>query len=142
MPGKYVALSYGTNDANNAAAGDPTVAAKFYNNYVTMVQAVLAAGKTPVVPTIPWARTANIQANGPALNAKIQELYAAYPQVVRGPDLWTFFQQNPHLISGDNLHPSEQGYAAYRQQWAEHVLATTYAGARPPTPEAEAPPAP
>ena len=32
-------------------------ATTFYNNYVTMVQAVVNAGKVPVVPTIPWART-------------------------------------------------------------------------------------
>src|SRR5207237_953138 len=49
FPGRYVGLSFGTNDANGC--GNTTT---FYNNYVTMVQAVLAAGKVPVVPTIPW----------------------------------------------------------------------------------------
>ena len=53
FPGRYIGLAYGTNDANGCMS-----ATTFYNNYVTMVQAVINAGKVPVVPTIPWARTA------------------------------------------------------------------------------------
>jgi lysophospholipase L1-like esterase len=126
FPGKYVALAYGTNDANGC--GNTTT---FYNNYVTMVQAVLAAGKTPVVPTIPWARTANVRNCGPAFNAKIQALYAAFPQIVKGPDFWTFFSNNQTLIGSDNLHPSGAGYAAYRQQWATTMLANVYTSGAP-----------
>ena len=48
FPGRYVGLAYGTNDANGCMS--PTT---FYNNYVTMVQAVINAGKVPIVPTIP-----------------------------------------------------------------------------------------
>jgi lysophospholipase L1-like esterase len=121
FPGRYVALSFGTNDANGC--GDTT---SFYNNYVTMVQAVLSAGKVPVVPTIPASKTANVQSCGPAFNAKIQALYTAFPQIVKGPDLWTFFKNNPSLIGSDNLHPSAAGYAAYRQQWANAMLANVY----------------
>ena len=121
FPGRYVGLSYGTNDANGCMS--PT---GFYNNYVTMVQAVLNAGKVPIVPTIPWARTGNVQTCGPGLNAKIQQLYAAFPQVVRGPDLWGYFITHQNLISGDNLHPSPAGYTAYRQQWANAMLANVY----------------
>jgi lysophospholipase L1-like esterase len=127
FPGKNVGLAYGTNDAN--ACGNTTT---FYNNYVTMVQAVLAAGKIPVVPTIPWARTANVQSCGPGFNAKIQALYAAYPQIVHGPDLWTFFSTNQSLIGSDNLHPSTAGYGAYRQQWANAMLANVYAAGSGP----------
>jgi lysophospholipase L1-like esterase len=127
FPGKYVGLAFGTNDANGC--GNTTT---FYNNYVTMVQAVLAANKIPVVPTIPWARTANVQNCGPGFNAKIQALYAAYPQIVHGPDLWTFFSNNQSLIGSDNLHPSTAGYGAYRQQWANAMLANVYAGASAP----------
>src|SRR4051812_423180 len=127
FPGKYVGLAYGTNDAN--ACGNTTT---FYNSYVTMVQAVLAAGKIPVVPTIPWARTANVQSCGPGFNARIQALYAAYPQIVHGPDLWTFFSTSQTLIGSDNLHPSTAGYGAYRQQWANAMLANVYAGASGP----------
>ncbi len=125
FPGKYVALSYGTNDANSCVNAD-----SFYDNYVTMVQAVLYAGKIPVIPHIPWAKTANVQNCGPTLNAKIDALYKAFPQIIKGPDLWTFFLHNQDLISNDNLHPTDAGFGAYRQQWANAMLTAVYATGR------------
>lgn len=122
FPGKYVGLSYGTNDANGCA--NP---ANFYSNYVTMVQAVLHADKIPVLPHIPWGRTTNIQNCGPEFNAQIDALYKAFPQIIKGPDLWTFFQKHQNLIPNDNIHPTEMGYGAYRQQWANAMLAEVYA---------------
>jgi hypothetical protein len=121
FPGKYVALSYGTNDANGCVDAD-----NFYNNYVIMIEAVLNAGKIPVIPHIPWARTANVQHCGPMLNAKIDALYRAFPRIIKGPDLWTFFQNNQNLISNDNLHPTDTGFGVYRQQWADTMLTTVY----------------
>jgi len=119
FPGQYVVLAYGTNDANSASAGDPTIAQTYYNNMATMIQAVIAAGKTPILPTIPYGKTAGLQANVPVLNEQIALLEAAYPAVVPGPDLYSFFKANPSLLSSDNIHPSwDNGYAAYRQQWA------------------------
>jgi hypothetical protein len=134
-PGRYVGLSYGTNDAGYGVAP-----ATFYANYEAMVKAVLAAGKVPVVPKIPWGRTAQIQANGPALNAQLDALYAAYPQVVRGPDFWAYFQGNQGLISSDNIHPTGPGDAAYRQQWADAMAQRVY-GAPAPVPTATPTPA-
>jgi lysophospholipase L1-like esterase len=118
FPGKFVGLSFGTNDALGCVNPQD-----FYRNYATMVRAVLAAGKVPVVPHFPWAPSANIQRCGPALNARIDQLYRAFPQVVHGPNLWVYFQGHPNLISGDGVHPNEQGYGAYRQQWAQAMLA-------------------
>src|SRR5262249_52748908 len=83
FPGRYVGLSFGTNDCG---ATSPEA---FYRNYTVMVEAVLAAGKIPVVSKIPWARNPGVQTYGPALNAKIDALYSAYPQIVQGPDFWT-----------------------------------------------------
>jgi lysophospholipase L1-like esterase len=121
FPGRYVGLAYGTNDANGNVAP-----ATFYANYVTMVQAVLAAGKIPVVPTIPASQTPSVQTDGPLLNDQIAKLYTAFPQIVHGPDLWAYFTANPGLISGDMLHPSDAGYAGMRQQWANAMLANVY----------------
>lgn len=121
FPGKYVGVSYGTNDANGCVNADT-----FYKNYVTMVQAVLHAGKIPVVPRMPWGRTANIQSCGPALNARIDAVLKAFPQVLKGPDLWAFFKNDQTLISNDNLHPTDAGFAAYRQQWANAMLKAVY----------------
>jgi len=121
FPGRFVGLSYGTNDANGCVNPDT-----YYNNYVTMVRAVLRDGKIPVVPHIPWARNANVQNCGPDLNAKIEALYKTFPQIIKGPDFWTFFQNHQDLISNDNLHPTDAGFGAYRQQWAKAMIAEVY----------------
>jgi hypothetical protein len=118
FPGKYVGLSYGTNDALGCSNPDT-----FYNNYVTMVQDVLQAGKIPLVPHIPWGRNANIQQCAPSLNARIDALYRAFPRIIRGPDMWAFFQSHQGLISSDDIHPTDAGFGAYRQQWANDMLA-------------------
>ena len=86
---------------------------------------MIRAGKTPVVPTIPWNRRPSAD-NIPALNAKLATLSAAYPQIVNGPDLWAFFRKNQSLISNDDTHPTEAGFVAYRRLWAEAMLAGVY----------------
>jgi len=121
FPGKYVGLSYGTNDALSCSNPDT-----FYHNYVLMVQDVLRAGKIPVVPLIPWGRNANLQRCVPTLNTRIEALYKAFPQVLPGPNLWSFFQGHQDLISKDNIHPTEAGFGAYRQQWANTMLSEVY----------------
>lgn len=121
FPGKYVGLSYGTNDAIDCISAD-----SFYNNYVTMVQDVLSDGKIPVIPHIPWGEHPNIQRCGPALNAKIDALYTAFPKIIKGPDLWTLFQTRPQLISKDTIHPTDTGFGVYRQQWANAMLGAVY----------------
>jgi len=113
FPGRYVTLNLGTNDA----AG--TASAQYYRNMAQLVEIVLNAGKIPVVPSIPYAQSGTHKANIPALNRKIQDLYAAYPRILRGPDLYGYFQAHPDLLAPDGLHPSPQGCAAYRQLWAE-----------------------
>ena len=118
FPGTYVALSYGTNDAL-AEAGDPKIAARFRNNMQTMIRAVLAAGKTPIIPTIPWGGNAKLRVNVPVLNKQVRRLLAKYPRAVRGPDLYSLFEANQALISSDGIHPTaDHGYAALRQKWA------------------------
>lgn len=121
FPGKYVGLSYGTNDANSCI--DANV---YYSNYVMMVQDVLRSGKIPLVPKMPWSRSSAIQNCGPALIQKIEALYRAFPQIIHGPDLWTFFKTHQNLVSGDNVHPNGQGFGAYRQQWVNQMLSAVY----------------
>jgi hypothetical protein len=60
----------------------------FYANIQQLVQTVIAAGKVPVVPTIPYSTDPKRMANIPALNDQIRALYLAYPVIVPGPDLW------------------------------------------------------
>ncbi len=122
FPGKYVILDFGGNDANQCVG--PSL---YYSNMASMVQLVLNAKKVPIVWTIYQAQTANALLCGPALVQQIYTLYANYPQVVRGPDFWTFFGLNPQLIStDDNLHPTPPGYADMRQMWRDTLLSEVY----------------
>lgn len=126
FPGHYVTLNYGTNDAD-AGAGDPSIVQPFHDNMAAMVQAVLTAGKVPILPTIPWARQSNLQVNIPTLNKQIALLYTQYPGILHGPDLYAYFSTHQSLISDDGIHPSwDNGYAAYRQQWANWAVSTLY----------------
>jgi lysophospholipase L1-like esterase len=120
FPGKFVGLAYGTNDVGHLSPDT------FYADYVTLVQHVLSAGKVPIVPKIPWGKTSAVQTYGPALNAKIDLLYNNFSQVVRGPDLWTLFQQNPSLINDGDVHPTTAGYGQMRQWWVQAMLPNVY----------------
>lgn len=121
---RYITLNYGTNDAN--AGGAPFT--NFSANMTTCINAVLGAGRIPVIPKIPWGSTANLLANVPTLNSEIDTLYTTFPQIVHGPDLYSFFNANQSLISGDGIHPTDPaGYTAYRQQWAQALVTNLYA---------------
>lgn len=120
FPGRFVAISLGSNDA----LGTPPET--FYARYARMVELILEAGKVPVIPTIPWSPDPERQAATLDLNNQLYRLYRAYPAIVRGPNLWTYFAERPQLISDDQLHPSDLGYGAYRQVWAETMARTIY----------------
>jgi hypothetical protein len=137
FPGRFVVLSFGSTDADFFDAGKPELPGDFYKNYDLMVKAVLAAGKTPVVPKIPYGRTANILANGPVLNAQIDKLYAAYPQIIPGPDFWAFFGGHQDLISADNLNLTAAGIGAYRRLWADDMSQKVYSASGGPVPTAQ-----
>ena len=114
--GRFVTLDLGTNDAGGGAS--PTT---FYNNMLTMVEQIESAGMLAVVPTIPYSPEPTHLANIPGLNAQIENLYLNHPTVIPGPDLFSFFQQNPSLIGSDPLHPTTLGCADYRQLWAQQA---------------------
>ena len=127
FPGRYVGLAYGTNDALQATPGDPHLAQAFHDNLVTMVKAVLATGKVPVLPTIPWGANAHLRANVPVLNQQLAQVRAQFPGALAGPDLYALFQAQPSLIGSDGIHPTwGAGYAAYRTRWASWAAADVY----------------
>ncbi|MBV9278653.1 MAG: SGNH/GDSL hydrolase family protein [Chloroflexi bacterium] len=121
FPGKYVVLAYGMNDAASVSNGRD-----YYNNLRAMVRAVIARGKIPVIPTISYTNNAAYNRQIPILNAKVGQLYKAYPQIVKGPDFWTYFRQHPDLIGAGDIHPTSLGYAAMRQLWARTMLTEVY----------------
>ncbi len=122
-PVKYVSIAYGTNDAwgNNGGAD------RYYESTKYMIDAVLALGKVPVLPTIPYATNTDVNSYLDLYNGKIAQLYAEYgDKVLHGPDFYSFFKQNPQYLSDDGVHPSFEGYEAMRQLWAETMYETVY----------------
>jgi hypothetical protein len=103
-PGRFVALAYGTNDHPDTFQME------------ALVQKLLAAGVVPVIPRMPWSDQRLLE--GPKINAQIDALYLKYPQIVRGPDLWTVFGNRTDLIPPGDVHPNAAGQEVLRQAWA------------------------
>ena len=122
-PAKYVSIAYGTNDA----WGNPNNAQKYYENVKYMIDAVIAKGKTPVLPKIPYSTNKDVGSNTGYYNAMIDKLYQEYgSKLVHGPDFDKFFREHTELLGGDGVHPSSDGYEAMRKLWAETMYANVY----------------
>ncbi len=126
---KYVSIAYGTNDAwGNAGATE-----SYYENTKYMIDAILEAGKIPVLPKIPSSTNADVEPNIPLYNAKVEQLYEEYgDKLVHGPDFEAFFIEHPEYLSGDGVHPEGDGYDAMRQLWAETMYNEVYKDSTPP----------
>ncbi len=122
FPGKYVSIAYGTNDA----WGNQTGAQKYYENTVYMIEKVIEAGKTPILPKIPYATESGVNTYLDDYNAMVDKIYTEYPEVIKGPDFDAYFRENPDLLSSDGVHPSSEGYDGMRQLWAETMYNNVY----------------
>ena len=120
--GQYVSIAYGTNDC----WGDQTGAQGYYENTVYMIGKAQAAGKTVVLPKIPFSLEPGVANNVEKYNAMIDKIYAENKAVIPGPDFYAFFKEHPEYLSGDGVHPSEEGYGAMRQLWAEEMYEKIY----------------
>ena len=122
FPGKYCIVAYGTNDC----WGNQTGTQKYYENTEYMINAIISAGKIPVVPTIPYSTNTGVQPNVKPYNDMIRKLYEEYPQIIKGPDFEAFFKENIVFLSSDGVHPSTEGYAEMRRLWAETMYKNVY----------------
>ena len=119
----FVSIAYGTNDA----WGNPSGVEKYYENTKYMIDAVLEAGKIPVLPKIPYASEKAVLENLGKYNEVVEKLWQEYDgKIVIGPDLYEFLEKNPDYLSGDGVHPSDTGYAAIRKLWAETMYKRVY----------------
>lgn len=122
-PAKYVSIAYGTNDA----WGNQTGAEKYYENTKYMIDAIIAAGKTPVLPKIPYATEPGVSDYLSEYEAMIDKLYEEYgDKLVKGPDLESFFKDNPSYLGSDGVHPSTEGCEALREYWADTMYENVY----------------
>ena len=122
-PAKYVSIAYGTNDA----WGNPNNAQSYYENTKYMIDAILNAGKVPVLPKIPYATNSDVGSNTGYYNAMIDKLYNEYGEkLVHGPDFDEFFRNNTWGLGEDGVHPNSDGYEAMRKLWAETMYKNVY----------------
>ncbi|HDQ25482.1 MAG TPA: hypothetical protein ENN43_01890 [bacterium] len=57
----------------------------------------------------------------------IERLYKKYPRIIKGPDFWEFYMENPGYLSDDGVHPSwPEGLFAYRLEWAKRAVEEVY----------------
>jgi len=121
FPGKYVTINLGTNDAAYNLAPS-----QYFANMSMLVREVLAAGKVPVIPTIPWSRDSWHAQRIPPLNDEIRRLYKEFPSIVPGPDLFAYFNLHQDYIAPDGVHPTGAGYSALRKIWATTAVQSIY----------------
>lgn len=128
---KYVSIAYGTNDC----WGNPNATQEYYENTKYMIDAVIEAGKIPVLPKIPASTNADVKDNVPLYNAVIDKIYEEYgDKIIQGVDFEAFFTEHPDYLSGDGVHPNDTGYAEMRRLWAETMYERVYsAESIPPT---------
>lgn len=109
----YWALSYGSNDS----AGNNNNTTSFKNNMQAMISLLLANGRMPVIPHIPYASDGshNYVTN---FNVVIDALVASN-HILAGPDLYTFFKNNPGQLQADGLHPNDAGMRSDNLLWAQ-----------------------
>ncbi len=121
-PGKYVSIAYGTNDC----WGDQTGAEKYYENTVYMIRAIQNAGKIAILPKIPFSLEKGVSANIERYNAQVDRIYEEFPDVLRGPDFYAYFEEHPEGLSADGVHPNSDGYNEMRKLWAKQVCEEIY----------------
>lgn len=122
FPGKFVALNFGTNDANLGGS----YMTNYQSKMQSMVTTALGQGCKVIIPTIPWLNTSSqAQTNVNTLNALITgTLVPNNPGCILGPDLYGYFSTHQSEISSDGLHPTDpalstgNGYVDYRGLWA------------------------
>jgi hypothetical protein len=106
---RYVVVALGGNDSRGGLPRDNA----FYRAYRSMVDAILAAGRIPVVPrTVIWhgqpaAHEAIGASNPHSLDDQLAQLHLDYRDlVVAGPDLWTFLENSTRNGAGQPLDAS------------------------------------
>ncbi len=111
---RFWAIGYGTNDA----AGNTRDTTAFRRNMAAIVDAVLAAGRVPILATIPYASDGQ-HGFVPDFNGVLLELGAAR-SLTAGPDLYSWFLAHPDELR-DGVHPNDRGIVSINRLWGKAV---------------------
>lgn len=141
---QFMLILFGTNDSGpdlmlasglGLFPGDPGYAGSYKANMQTIINAVVASGKLPILAKVPIAygdcsrckpypnpETAPRNALIRQYNQVIDELVVQNALPIAGPDLYTHYAQHPEQMK-DRLHPNGVGYQAMADLWADALLA-------------------
>jgi lysophospholipase L1-like esterase len=108
----HVGVAFGTNDV----WGRMTIE-QFTMQLQQIVDRVRAAGKVPVLATIPYSPESEL-AKLPEYNRAIARLQASN-SLPAGPDLYALIAADPTLLAPDGVHTTPQGSQAIQRAWAE-----------------------
>jgi acyl-CoA thioesterase I len=119
----HVAIGYGTNDSWGNK--DP-VKVGFEATMESVVTAVMAAGRVPILARIPYAceeaGKASAHTTIPKFNEIIDRLQGKY-NLPCGPDLYSYFAAHQDQLNTDCVHPNSTGSKAMNQLWADAARA-------------------
>jgi lysophospholipase L1-like esterase len=110
----FWAVMYGTNDA----AGNSSDTSRFRANMRTIVDRIRAAGRVPILATIPYSSDG--QHNSiPDFNLVLEEIRTTNALPL-GPDLYKWFAAHPDELR-DGIHPTDRGVVSINRLWGEAV---------------------
>ena len=126
---KYWCITVGTNDAS----GMPGNIAAFRSNMTTVINAITAAGRVPILARVPWTG-AGAYGGGDYVTCGLRYLndngidYLCDTLNVRpGPDLYQLFYDNGAAFNVlADPHPNETGSKAWTLTWANSVSANLF----------------
>ena len=115
----FWAIGVGTNDTSYTDAA-------YRQNLTRIVEMLISNGKQPIITRIPfttigtptgWGSNIRVQ----ALNVIVEEVRAEFGLPV-GPDLYTYFQNNPSQLYTDGVHHIAAGWEGMNKLWADVAL--------------------
>ena len=107
------AIAFGTNDAYRERPSEV-----FDQQLQTIIDRVKAAGKEPVLARIPYTDNAAKDPHVRRLNGVIEDL-TARNELRPGPDLYSWFRDNPQELNDDGIHPTRAGSVSINRLWYE-----------------------
>ena len=124
---QQVANTYGLGNRAHGLNYDLAPSIRLYcDNVRCMLKSVIAHGKVPVLPKIPFAADPAVGKRLPAYNAVIDRLWAEFgDKLIKGPDFENYFRNHTDQLS-DGVHPTQEGYEAMRRIWAETMYERVY----------------
>jgi acyl-CoA thioesterase-1 len=112
---RYFALAYGKNDMNLVSESS------FRSSMQTLIDRLIATGRVPVIPTIPFSLNPVHAPYQAAFNAITRSIVLGN-NLPPGPDLYAWFFAHQDELGPDGSHPNANGSRSINLLWAKAML--------------------